>query len=67
MTIKHIGQSEALGVQKEKQGWYLDMVGNWEDTEVGDLNPIWRAVGFFAIAFIACCCLEFYIRKHRKE
>ncbi len=62
-----VDQCDKYGVLEENAYWYLDMVGKWEDTEVGDINPIGRAIAFFVIASIACCCLEFYIRKHRKE
>ncbi len=65
LRIETAGQSEALGVQKENQGWYLDMVGNWEDTEVGDLNPVMRAIVFFGIASVLACCLELVIKKSR--
>lgn len=64
--IEYEGQSEALGVQRENMSWYLDMVGDWEDTEIGDLNPIWRAIGFFVIALIICVCLEIYMERRWK-
>lgn len=54
-------QCEEYGVLEENAYWYVDMVGDWEDTEVGDLNPIWRAIGFFVIASVAACCLELCI------
>ena len=59
-----VDQCDEYGVSKENAYWYVDMVGDWEDTEVGDLDPVMRAIGFFAVAFVAVAGLELYIRKH---
>lgn len=69
-VLEKRGQKQALVDQCDKYGvlegnayWYLDMVGDWEDTEVGDLNPVMRAIVFFGIASVLACCLELVIKK----
>lgn len=72
-VLEKRGQKQALVDQCDKYGvlegnayWYLDMVGDWEDTEVGDLNPVMRAIAFFGIASVLACCLELVIKKSVK-
>ncbi|MBR4083876.1 MAG: hypothetical protein IKK33_06285 [Lachnospiraceae bacterium] len=67
VRIEFPGQSEMLGIQPENMVWYVDMVGKWEDIEVGDISPLKRAVLFFVVASVICCGLELYIKSKRKE
>ena len=39
---------EVYGLEEENATWYVDMVGDWEETEVGDINVMWR----FTLALI---------------
>ena len=71
--IKKSGQRKTLveecenyGVIEENAHWYIDMVGNWEDTEVGDISPIKRSLVFFFIALVVCVCLELFVKHYRK-
>lgn len=71
-VLEKRGQKQAMVDQCDKYGvlegnayWYLDMVGKWEYTEVGDLNPVMRAIVFFGIASVLACCLELLIKKSR--
>ena len=59
-----VDQCEQFGVLEENAYWYVDMVGDWEDTEVGDFDPAMRAIAFLGIAAVAVAGLEIYIRKH---
>lgn len=61
------GQSASFGVLEENRGWYVDMVGNWEDTEVGDIDPIMRGVAFFALEIVICIGLSLIVKLKRKK
>ena len=43
------------------------MVGNWEDTEVGDIAPIMRGVAFFALEIVICIGLSLIVKLKRKK
>lgn len=66
LRIEAPGQSDSFGILEENRGWYVDMVGDWEDTEVGYLSPLKRSVAFFFIAMAVCVCLELFVKRHRK-
>ncbi len=65
--IETEGQSEAFGVVKENKGWYVDMTGDWEDTEVGDLKPSMRAVAFFFFEIVVYIGLNLFVKQNKKK
>lgn len=51
----------AYNLEKENASWYVDMVGNWEEEEVGDINVTGR---FFIVFLIAVPLIIYAMYKY---
>lgn len=51
----------AYNLAKENASWYVDMVGDWEEEEVGDINVTGR---FFLIILIAIPLIIYVMYKY---
>ena len=58
---------ENFGVLEENSDWYVDMVGDWEDREVGDINVVLRLAIVLVIVFITLVFILELYDKRKKE
>ena len=58
---------EAYQVEEENGDWYVDMVGNWEDKEVGDRSVIGGYVVCFIAALVSTSVACIHFEEERKK